>query len=593
MAKIILGLDLGTNSIGWALIEQNFEIKEDKIIDLKQGNIIDLGSRIIPMSQDVLGNFDSGVSISQTAERTGYRGVRRLRERHLLLRERLHRVLNILNFLPEHYTKQIDFEKHLGQFLPETEPKLAFDEINNFIFKKSFAEMMKDFTKHQPELIKENKKIPYDWTIYYLRKKALTQKIEKEELAWLLLNFNQKRGYYQLRGEDEETNPNKLVEFHSLSVSEVTADAPQKGKDEIWYNIILENGWVYRRASKLPLFEWKGKTKEFVVTADLNSDGTIKKDKEGKEKRSFRAPAENDWTLVKTKTEQTIDKSDKTVGQYIYDTLLQNPTQKINGKLVRVIERKYYKAELLQILETQQIHHPELQDKNLYNACLKELYEHNEAHKGNIINRDFVHLFLNDIIFYQRPLKSKKSLISDCKFESRTYVLNGEKKTQSIKCIAKSHPFFQEFRIWQWIQNLHIFDRESDKDIIEQLLHNEGEKVTLFEFLNNRKEVDQKAILKYFNLKEKTHRWNFVEDKSYPCNETLSAILNRLEKCKNISKDFLSDEKLEALWHILYSVTDKEEIKKAITSFAKKNDFGEDFIEQFSKFPPYKNEYGM
>ncbi|MGA9590397.1 MAG: hypothetical protein WBV11_11250, partial [Salegentibacter sp.] len=63
--KRILGLDLGTNSIGWALIEQDFEKKE--------GHILGIGSRIIPMSQDVLGKFDSGNSISQTAERTGYR----------------------------------------------------------------------------------------------------------------------------------------------------------------------------------------------------------------------------------------------------------------------------------------------------------------------------------------------------------------------------------------------------------------------------------------------------------------------------------------------------------------------------------------
>jgi hypothetical protein len=35
---------------------------------------------------------------------------------------------------------------------------------------------------------------------YYLRKKALSHKITKEELAWLILNFNQKRGYYLLRG---------------------------------------------------------------------------------------------------------------------------------------------------------------------------------------------------------------------------------------------------------------------------------------------------------------------------------------------------------------------------------------------------------
>jgi CRISPR-associated endonuclease Csn1 len=37
-----------------------------------------------------------------------------------------------------------------------------------------------------------------------LRKKALSQKIEKQELAWIILSFNQKRGYYQLRGEEDE-----------------------------------------------------------------------------------------------------------------------------------------------------------------------------------------------------------------------------------------------------------------------------------------------------------------------------------------------------------------------------------------------------
>lgn len=213
--KKILGLDLGTNSIGWALVEHNFEEK--------QGKILGMGSRIIPMSQDILGEFDKGNSISQTASRTGFRSIRRLRERHLLRRERLHRVLNIMDFLPEHYANQIDFDKCLGQFVDDKEPKIAYHE-NQFIFKKSFEEMLEEFTKSQPKLLNrknrkgEDAKIPYDWTIYYLRKKALSQKLEKEELAWLLLNFNQKRGYYQLRGEDEVENPNKLVEFHSLKI---------------------------------------------------------------------------------------------------------------------------------------------------------------------------------------------------------------------------------------------------------------------------------------------------------------------------------------------------------------------------------------
>src|SRR5690554_7403208 len=71
------------------------------------------------MDQGIIGKFGEGSSISQTADRTKYRGTRRLRERHLLRRERLHRVLNIMNFLPKHYSSQIDFDKRPRQFRSE------------------------------------------------------------------------------------------------------------------------------------------------------------------------------------------------------------------------------------------------------------------------------------------------------------------------------------------------------------------------------------------------------------------------------------------------------------------------------------------
>ena len=90
--KKILGLDLGTNSIGWALVN------EDK--ENKKGEIIGIGSRIIPMSQEIMSDFNKGISVSQTASRTEFRGKRRLLERNLLRRERLHRTLNVLGFLP-------------------------------------------------------------------------------------------------------------------------------------------------------------------------------------------------------------------------------------------------------------------------------------------------------------------------------------------------------------------------------------------------------------------------------------------------------------------------------------------------------------
>ena len=616
--KNILGLDLGTNSIGWALINQDFE--------KKKGEILGMGSRIIPMSQDILGEFGRGNSISQTAERTRLRGVRRLKERHLLRRERLHRVLNVLEFLPTHYASQIDFEKRLGKFIEDSEPKLAYksswNESSNkneyeFLFKESFQEMLEDFRKAQPQLLVNKNgdaaSIPYDWTIYFLRKKSLTSKISKEELAWILLNFNQKRGYYQLRGEEEEENPNQKVEFHSFRIVDVLADEPQKGKADIWYSLILENGWIYRRSSKTPLFDWKDKSRDFIVTTNLNDDGTIKTDKEGNEKRSFRAPGENDWTLVKKKTEQEIETSDKTVGAFIYDSLLLNPKQKIKGKLVRTIERKFYKEELKQILKKQVEFHPELKDEELYDTAVRELYRNNESHQELLGKKNFGHLFMEDIIFYQRPLRSQKSSIANCALEKRPMkdekgVLlkdeNGEQVYKALKAIPKSNPYYQEFRIWQWMYNLSIYKLDEEASITEQFLNTMEDWEGLFEFLNGRKEIEQKPLLKYLlernGLKGKMltsevekYRWNFVADKKYPCNETRSLISSKLDKVDGVPADFLTRAIEQQLWHIIYSVTDKVDFEKALKTFAIKNELDqESFVEAFKRFPPFKSEYG-
>lgn len=149
---------------------------ENRLIELS-------GSRIIPMDAATLGDFDKGVTKSQTSERTTFRGIRRLRERGLLRRERLHKVLKILGFLPEHYANEIDFDHHPGKFKPDVEPKLPWkkNEMGQwvFLFQNSFQAMLADFSHYQPEWVADSKKVPYDWTIYYLRKKALTEKYQR------------------------------------------------------------------------------------------------------------------------------------------------------------------------------------------------------------------------------------------------------------------------------------------------------------------------------------------------------------------------------------------------------------------------------
>ncbi len=573
MIKNILGLDLGTNSIGWALIKQDFENKH--------GEILGMGSRIIPMSQDILGEFGKGNSVSQTAARTDYRGVRRLRERFLLRRERLHRVLNVLNFLPEHYASQIDFVKRFGKFKVETEPKLAWKNIEgkfSFLFQTSFNEMLEDFKANEQDL-----KVPYDWTIYYLRKKALSQKIGKEELAWILLNFNQKRGYYQLRGEDIEEEKDKV--FVTLKVDKVV-DSGESVKGKTLYDVYFENGWKYEKQI-VKTEDWIGRTKEFIVTESILKNGDIK--------RTFKTvDSEKDWIAIKTKTEQEIDRSHKTVGVYIYETLLKDPKQKIKGKMVRTIERKFYKEELKKILEKQKEFHSELRNDDFYSDCIRELYGNNQSHQLTLSKKEFVHLFMEDIIFYQRPLRSQKSSISNCTLEFRKYKdENGVEHTQFLKAIPKSNPHYQEFRIWQWIFNLSIYKKDDDFKVTEDFLSTIDDFENLFEFLNNRKEVDQKTLLKHFKLNEKNYRWNFVEDKKYPGNETKTMISERLKKVESISDDFLTREIEQKIWHIIYSVNDKTEYEKALKSFAGKNNLDENsFFEAFKKIPPFKSEYG-
>lgn len=591
--KKILGLDLGTNSIGWALVESDF--------DNKTGKIIGLGSRIIPKSMEELSKYETGQSVSQTAERTSSRGVRRLRERQLLRRERLHRVLNILGYLPEHYANQIDFEIHPGKFFKNTEPKLAY-KLNGkgeFIFQDSFHEMLNDFKRYQPELLVKNDgspaKIPYDWTIYYLRKKALSEKINKEELAWIILNFNQKRGYYQLRDEmeAEPEDSNKTVEYHSLKVTNVIEEG-KNSKGQIIYKIKLENGWEDKKTSSTPI-DWIGKTKDFIVTTTIAKNGEIK--------RNFRAPSEDDWILIKKKTENELILSNKTVGAFIYDKLLQNPSQKIRGKLISTIERNFYKEELKRILQKQAEYHPEFSDKKLLMQCIEDLYEFNEEHKNFLSGKDLIHLIMEDIIFYQRPLKSKKALISNCRYEKRFYKTDNAIKEVPVKCIAKSYPLYQEFRLWQFVHNLKIYERlkevngklHADFDVTDEYLNGEEKYVHLFDFLNSKTEINQKTFLRFFKLSSEKFRWNFadIDTKSYPCNETRGKILARLNKVIDHAEEFLTKEREVHLWHILYSIEDKSQLEKSLMKYADKNELdAKSFVKHFISFPRFEKDYG-
>lgn len=610
--KNILGLDLGTNSIGWAVISSP-EIPAGTTN--AEGKIIAAGSRIIPMDAATLSDFDKGNAQSQTQERTRMRLNRRIHERMQLRRERLNRILALMGFLPPHYAAAID---RYGKFKDTSEPKIAWIPAAGtlpatFLFQKSFGEMTAEFRQRHPELTC----IPYDWTLYYLRTKALRQAVTKEELAWILHSFNQKRGYYQLRGEEAENTGNKDERYYALRVTEVVDTHQKKGKNT-WFDVTLENGFVYHFPSAT-YPDWVGKVKEFIVTTTLDKEGKPALDKDGNIKRSFRMPKEEDWRLQKMRTEELIQQSHRHIGEYIYEALLQHPQEKIRGKYVRTIDRELYKNELRAILQCQQDFHPELRDPALLKDCANALYPNNPGHRQNLVSRDLSSLLVDDILFYQRPLKSQKGTIADCPYEHHEYLCKetGEIMNAPIKCIARSHPLFQEFRLWQFVNNLRIYQRlgrgedglpRTDIDVTRRFLPDHQAYADLFARLNDMESLQQKQLLKLFRLKEEDYRWNYVEDKTYPANETRATLLSRLKRAKvEVSRlygttDAAAGEPLDktgiprweaALWHLLYSVNDRTELQKGLEKFAAKHGIADTpFVEVFRKMPPFDAAYG-
>jgi CRISPR-associated endonuclease Csn1 len=277
--KKILGLDLGTNSIGWALVEIDHEKRIVKIIGL--------GSRILPMDAGEIKNFESGSTKtkSSAAQRTEYRGKRRLIERQLLRRDRLHLVLDLLDALPTHYKLEIDFTnekgKKSGKFKTNKEPKLAYlpkqkGKKAEFLFMESYQEMLNDINNDKVQNIK-GRKIPYDWTLYYLRQKALSEKISLEELAWVLLSYNQKRGYEEIEIEDKSTKDSEIVEELDLRVLEVF-EKQKDGKKYFEIHLDGNDKFTYNEYSEIQM-TFKDDLKEVVKISKVDDEGNIDKSK--------------------------------------------------------------------------------------------------------------------------------------------------------------------------------------------------------------------------------------------------------------------------------------------------------------------------
>jgi CRISPR-associated endonuclease Csn1 len=355
MSKTILGLDLGTNSIGWALVEEAETNHESS-------KIIKLGVRVIPLTVDEQTNFEKGKPISTNTERTLKRGARRNLQRYKLRRENLIEIL-ISN-------------KIINQDTPLTE-----------IGKN---------TTHQTLM---------------LRAKSAQDKVDLVDFAKILLAINKKRGYKSSR---KSKSSDEGIAIDGMTVAKILYEKNITPGQYVYESLINGNKIIpdfYRSDLRNELKKIWDKQSMFYPTLltndlyhaieDKNKSQTYKilespwkleglkqsgkKDEQRLERYKWRQQALSEkielekLSVVLQEINNEINKSSGylgaisdrskilylnkiTVGEYLYNQILKNPHTSLKNK---VFYRQDYLDEFEQIWETQAKHYPHILTKEL------------------------------------------------------------------------------------------------------------------------------------------------------------------------------------------------------------------------------------
>ena len=551
--KTILGLDLGTTSIGWALVKEA-ESKEET------SSIIKIGVRVNPLSTDESTNFEKGKPITTNAERTLKRSARRNLQRYKLRRDNLKQLFIEHNFI---------------------EPTTCLSEDG----KESTFETCK------------------------LRALAATTRIELLDFVRVLFMINKKRGYKSARkmkdadggalidGMDvaKELYEDKITpgQFVYTRLCNGAKYIPDFYRSDLQAEIDLIWDFQSNYHAELLTDDFKtqirGKGKLNISKIFLARYGVYTAENKEKDKRiqayKWRVNAlsepltreelayvVSDLTGIISNSSGYLgavsDRSKalffnkQTVGQYQMSQLETNPH---DGLKNQIFYRQDYLDEFETIWEQQALYHAELTP-----TLKREI-------------RDIV-------IFYQRKLKSQKGLISFCEFESKTIevAIEGKKKTKTVgsRVSPKSSPLFQEFKIWQILNNIQVTDRKSG----EHFFLEQDQMNLLFEELTLKEKLSKNAALKLLYAKATDFDLNydsiegnrtistlfkayqqivdlsghgefdFAKMKAADIYEVVFSVFNAigvstdiLKLSSNLHGDALENEPLYLLWHLLYS----------------------------------------
>lgn len=267
-------------------------------------------------------------------------------------------------------------------------------------------------------------------------------------------------------------------------------------------------------------------------------------------------------------------KGKQTIGQFFFQELKEHKT---SNKYYRVKEqifpREAYIEEFNALWRTQQQFYPE---------------QLTEVLKSKI--RD-------EIIYYQRPLKSQKGLVSVCEFEGFMVKYNNGKNEKEIfvgpKVTPRSSPLFQMSRIWESINAITI-KRITADGRKHPVLDISPFKNKIFEHLNTNSILTEAELFQILGIQKKDGFYSDtnVRKKGIQGNLTVAAILKalqgyekqedllrfeiKIEPANHLNKDTgelnpieqvspdCEKESLYQLWHTCYSIKEKEEKIRAL-----------------------------
>ena len=188
MAKI-LGLDLGTNSIGWAIVDK----------DGSEFSLVDKGVRIFSEGVNIEAKTNS--ESSKAAQRTDFRSARKLKYRRKIRKIDLLKVLSDNNLCP----------------------KLSDDELSDWRYKKiypqndEFRKWLSTDNQDNKDERKEQNDNPYYFRFISVRNSLnLNNKQDRYNIGRGLYHIAQRRGFLSNRLDSSD---NSIIEEKKFDIT--------------------------------------------------------------------------------------------------------------------------------------------------------------------------------------------------------------------------------------------------------------------------------------------------------------------------------------------------------------------------------------